>query len=253
MGNVPSTSTLKTPSIKKWGITLRCLSGGSFVCFLVFGIWALVSSLSQGISNDLASFTSMFFILAPAVYSLIVFIKAFKIKKGWAFAARAGGIILWGVVLFAFLLVFGILLGITDSLNCPSSSSLSSSSIISSSSSGSSTCGQGGQAFNRLAYSGIAFLIISLISEVFMGLSAFSKKDFKILLFISSALVLISQAIFAIFTLQQLSSGRSFYVLAFIGSALLLCVNTLLMLFGADQKASPYEEDAYLDAADPKK
>jgi hypothetical protein len=234
MENNSLNKPLETPSKANDRWVIPVFAGASLLLFALFIVFSLISSFPAGSSFDSSYLLGILASLYPLSFSLALLLRKNRFKKGWLFGLTTGGIILWCIVLYIFLIVFFLVLGPSATLQCQSSSSTSPSSA----------CQDANNQLNQLFIFSIIFLITGLLYEAALGISLFGKKRLPLLLYISLGLLIVSNTLLAVFLLRGLGSNLWFYVFPFIGSDFLGFLICYISLKLPEEKASPYSEDA---------
>jgi hypothetical protein len=208
-------------------LLIRLLSGTSLLLFLIFFIASLVISIQGGFRLDSASFPELLAGILPLAFSLLLLIKGNKTSKGLSFGLSLAGIVIWVVLIWVLVLITGILSGVQVSV-CKSSASASSTS--------SASCESLGAPFHAFFAVALAFLVLLIIHEVLLGVSAFLKKNlFIALLIVSSLLTILSIALYI--TLDKMLPGSDLYNLSgILGSDCLSFALSYLVSFGDNEK-----------------
>lgn len=225
----------ETPSKTKERLIIPLFAGASLTLFAIFFVFSLINLFSNGSSFDPSNLPGMIASLYPIAFSILLLARGIKIKKGWLFGLTTGGLILWGIALYIFLIAYFLVLAPVASGQCQNSSN----------SSVSGACAEAQASLNALFIYGLVFLIAGLIHELVFGLSIFGKKPLTIVLYISVGLFIIANAILAVFLMKGIGLSHWYYLLPFIGSDTLCFLVSYLSLRIPEEKASPYSEDAY--------
>jgi hypothetical protein len=251
MENQPVQSSAKTPSKTNWGLWIRLLAGASLILFIAFFIVELVSVLTSS-KFEGSSLIPLFALFIPMAFGIVLLIKGERTRKGAAFGFDVTGIVLWlltVVILFLAVALAGIFTAIftcpaTSSSSSSVGSSLASSSGSTSSGSSSSGCTSWVNNFlNPYVPLSLIFILVSIVHEVFLGISAFGKKKLPILLYIFTGIVFLVGLGLGLFLSLNLGTNRFDYLLPFFGTDFLLVAFDFVILYGTNEKVSPHPED----------
>lgn len=240
----------KTPSNSKATPCLRLFSGTSLLLFSLFLIFCVVYFIKGGDAANWGVIPVAAVIVYPIVFSLLLFIKGLKAKKGWLFGLSTAGLIALGVTLYILVAVLLIVLGLSGAGSCQNSSSSSTlssavlSSVSSSTASSSAACAERDRTINSLAIFAILLVGAGIAHEIVLGLSLFGKKPLKLLLYIFSGLYILASTAFGIVLLLAVTPELWFFILPFIGIDFLILSTGFAAPLLDEEKASPYPEDA---------